>query len=57
MLLTVGCGNSMKVVPSASQTPVIPAILTQPASQTVPLTQTATFTVVAENPTPVTFQC
>jgi hypothetical protein len=43
-------------VPSASETPVIPAILTQPASQTVPLTQTATFTVVAENPTPVTFQ-
>jgi hypothetical protein len=46
----------MKGVPSASETPVIPAILTQPASQTVPLTQTATFTVVAENPTPVTFQ-
>jgi len=51
ILQTLGCGDSIEQSNIAA-----PVIATQPANQTIPLTQTATFTVVVSGSAPLTYQ-
>jgi hypothetical protein len=51
VLLLAGCGGNTKIAPSEGV-----AILVQPLSQTVPIGQTATFTVTATGAAPLSYQ-
>lgn len=50
LLLVAGCGSAPAVPPTS------PAIVTQPAAQSTPLGEFATFTVVASGSAPLTYQ-
>lgn len=55
LVLVAGCGGGGGTTPPPPP-PVAPSIATQPASQTVPVGQAATFTVVATGTSPLNYQ-
>ena len=52
LLLTAGCAGTV----NSSTDPIVPAIATQPADQSVLVGNTATFSVVANGSAPLTYQ-
>ncbi len=55
-LVLDGCAGFVSGANTANSAPVLPAILTQPASETVTIGQTATFAVTASGTAPLNYQ-